>query len=301
MIERVFVGLPVWNRPDWAGVVYPPGTAPADRLAAYARIFNAVEGNTTFHATPSAATVQRWAAQTGPSFRFCFKLPRAITHERMLVNAGREHEAFIELLAPLRERLGPVLVQLPPRFEPRRLPALEDFLLARPPGPPYAVEVRHPGFFEGAAADELDGMLAELGVDRVILDARGVHEAFAAADPHALDPALAEAHARKPELPVRAVATGRCPVLRYVANPDLPANDARLRAWAEAVHAWLEQGRTPYLFMHLPNDFDAPRLARRMFEPLAARTHVGHLPSWPGEGRQPSQVGLFAGERDDAR
>lgn len=300
MISRVHLGLPVWNRPDWTGELYPPSTPPGERLAAYARIFNAVEGNTTFYATPPATTVARWAAQTGPGFRFCFKLPRAITHDRMLVNAGRDHEAFMSVLAPLGSRLGPMLVQLPARFGPARLPVLEDFLLARPPGPPYAVEVRHPGFFEGAAAVELDAMLGELGVDRVILDARGVHEPFDLQGDanegasHGHDPALVEAHARKPRLPAPAVATAQRPVLRYVANPALAANEGRLHAWADVVVRWLEEGREPYLFMHVPNDFHAPQLARRFFERLAARVDIGHLPSWPGEHRQPSQVGLFS-------
>jgi uncharacterized protein YecE (DUF72 family) len=305
MISRVFLGLPVWNRPDWAGELYPASTPAGERLAAYARIFNAVEGNTTFYATPPAATVERWLAQTGPGFRFCFKLPRAITHDRMLVNAARELEAFMAVLEPLASRLGPVLVQLPPRFAPRQLPVLEDFLLTLPPWAPYAVEVRHPGFFAGAAEAELDAMLAELGVDRVILDARGVHEPFGAeGDDHegaqrrsaaeSDDAALVQAHERKPVLPAPAIVTGPRPVLRYVANPDLPANDARLAAWIDEVVRWLEQGREPYLFMHVPNDFHAPQLARRFFEQLAARAAVGTLPSWPGEHRQPSQVGLFS-------
>jgi uncharacterized protein YecE (DUF72 family) len=288
MITRVFLGLPIWNRADWTGDLYPASTPPGERLAAYARIFNAVEGNTTFYATPPAATVARWAAQTDPSFHFCFKLPRAITHERLLVNAGREAEAFMDVLAPLGSRLGPVLVQLPPRFGPERLPVLEDFLLALPPVAPYAVEVRHPGFFAGNAAVELDAMLGELGIDRVILDTRGVHEATGE------DPALLEAHRRKPLLPAPAVATARRPVVRYVANPALPANDERLLVWAQQVVQWLEQGREPHLFMHVPNDFHAPRLARRFFELLAARANVGTLPGWPGEHRQPSQVGLFS-------
>jgi uncharacterized protein YecE (DUF72 family) len=301
VISRVYLGLPVWNRADWAGELYPASTPAGERLAAYARIFNAVEGNTTFYATPPAATVARWLAQTGPGFRFCFKLPRTITHDRLLVNASRELEAFMAVLEPLASRLGPVLVQLPPRFSPQRLPVLEDFLLALPPWAPYAVEVRHPGFFTGTAAAELDAVLGELGVDRVILDARGVHEPFdvdaddreGAGRPPA-DPALLQAHERKPALPAPAVATGRHPVLRYVANPDLPANDERIAAWIDEVVRWLDQGREPYLFMHVPNDFYAPQLARRFFEQLAARTDVGHLPSWPGEHRQPSQVGLFS-------
>jgi len=304
VISRVYLGLPVWNRADWDGELYPASTPAGERLAAYARIFNAVEGNTTFYATPPAATVARWLEQTGPGFRFCFKLPRSITHDRMLVNAARELDAFMAVLEPLESRLGPVLVQLPPRFDPGRLPGLEDFLLTLPPWAAYAVEVRHPGFFSGAAGTELDAMLAELGMDRVILDTRGVHEPFGAAgDDHGGaskraaegdDPALVQAHERKPVLPAPAVATGRRPVLRYVANPDLPANDARLAGWVEEVVRWLDEGREPYLFMHVPNDFHAPQLARRFFEQLAARADVGQLPSWPGEHRQPSQVGLFS-------
>jgi len=287
MIERIYLGLPIWNRADWTGELFPPGTAPGQRLAAYASVFNAVEGNTTFYATPPASTVARWAEQTPPSFRFCFKLPRTVTHDRLLVNAQREAEAFMRVITPLQPRLGPVLVQLPPRFGPDRLPALEDFLLGLPPQAGYAVEVRHPGYFEGSVAAELDAMLAELGVDRVVLDTRGVHEAVGD------DPALAEAHRRKPRLPAPAVATAGRPVLRYVANPELAANDERLEAWADHAVQWLEQGRRPYLFMHVPNDFHAPRLARRFFEHLSARTDVGSLPSWVGERRQPRQVGLF--------
>ncbi|MCA9709895.1 MAG: DUF72 domain-containing protein [Myxococcales bacterium] len=287
MIERIYMGLPIWNRADWTGELFAPGTPAGQRLAAYARSFNAVEGNTTFYAVPPAATVARWVEQTSPGFRFCFKLPRTITHDRLLVNARREVEVFMEVLEPLGPRLGPVLVQLPPRFGPRSLPTLEDFLLALPPGAPYAVEVRHPGYFEGAAAQELDAMLGELGIDRVILDTRGVHEA------EGDDPALVEAHRRKPRLPAPAVATASRPVLRYVANPELPANDARLSAWADQVVAWLEQGREPYLFMHVPNDFHAPALARRFFAQLSARTDVGSLPGWVGERRRPRQVGLF--------
>lgn len=289
MIERIWLGLPVWNRADWAGELFEPRTPADRRLAAYARIFNAVEGNTTFYATPPASTVARWAEQVGPGFRFCFKLPRTVTHDRMLVNAGREAAAFMEVLRPLKDRLGPVLVQLPPRFGPDRLPVLEDFLMGLPPLASYAVEVRHPGYFEGAAAPELDAMLEELGVDRVVLDTRGVHEAVGD------DEALVQAHERKPKLPAPAVATAMRPVLRYVANPDLPANDERLAQWAAQVVRWLEQGREPHLFMHVPNDFHAPRLARRFFDQLAALTHVGSLPSLVGERRSPQQVPLFSG------
>ena len=88
-------------------------------------------------------------------------------------------------------------------------------------------------------------------------------------------------------------------MLRYIANPDLPANDARLRGWAEQTVRWLEEGREPHLFMHVPNDFHAPRLARRFFTSLAELTPVGHLPGFVGERRSPRQVALFSGGEDE--
>ncbi len=287
MIERVRLGLPIWSRPDWNGELFSPGTPSDRRLAAYAGFFNAVEGNTTFYATPPPSTVERWREQTPPDFRFCFKLPRTVTHDRLLVNAMREAEALLHVLAPLGPRLGPVMVQLPPRFGPDRLPVLEDFLVELPTVAPYAVEVRHPDFFVGAAATELDAMLAELGVDRVILDTHGVHEATGD------DEALVQSKQRKPRLPTPCAATARFPILRLVADPDLPRNDARIETWVGHAVQWLEQGREPYLFMHVPNDFLAPALARRFFDRLRAHVDVGQLPSWVGERQQPRQVGLF--------
>ncbi len=75
-----FLGCPSWSEPAWRGSIYPRDIRPADCLSHYCRLFNAVEGNTTFYARPSAATVQRWAAQMPAGFRFCAKLPREISH-----------------------------------------------------------------------------------------------------------------------------------------------------------------------------------------------------------------------------
>ncbi len=290
MIEQIYLGLPIWNRGDWTGELYPSGTPSGRRLEVYARFFNAVEGNTTFYATPPASTVARWAEQTSDDFRFCFKLPRTVTHDRLLVNAGREAEVFREVLEPLGARLGPVLVQLPPRFGPSSLPVLEDFLVGLPPVATYAVEVRHPGLFEGSPAEELHAMLVELGVDRVILDTRGVFEASGD------DPALVEAQRKKPRIPTPMVASAMRPVLRYVANPQLSANESRLEQWAHTVVQWCEQGKEPYVFMHVPNDFHAPRFARRFFEVLSQHMHAGTLPRWVGEHHTPTQVGFCFGE-----
>ena len=286
-IERIFLGCPVWGRKDWVGELFRPGTPQAHYLDEYAKVFNAVEGNTTFYATPAPEIVSRWGEQVPPQFRFCFKLPRTVTHDRQLTHARREAEGFLARMAPLHERLGPFMIQLPPHFGPDKLPVLEDFLGALPGGLSYAVEVRHPDLYEGSACDELDAVLREQGVDRVVLDTRGLH----ARPPDT--PEDAAAQAKKPKVPLHAVVTGRHPLVRFIGDPDPAANEGLLWGWAKRIADWLAEGRTPYVFIHSPNDFFAPRLARQLMTMLSARTLVGEMPVWPAEQGKSHQMDLF--------
>ena len=73
---------------------------PAEHLADYARVFSSVEGNTTFYASPTPETVQRWADAVPDHFRFSFKFPKEISHQSDLVSADKQVTAFIRLLAP---------------------------------------------------------------------------------------------------------------------------------------------------------------------------------------------------------
>jgi uncharacterized protein YecE (DUF72 family) len=74
----------------------------------------AAEVNSSFHRPHRPATWGRWARTVGPSFRFAVKVPKAITHERRLVDVEPLVEAFLAEPAPLGGKLGPLLVQLPP-------------------------------------------------------------------------------------------------------------------------------------------------------------------------------------------
>lgn len=286
-IERIRLGCPVWGRKDWVDELFRPGTPQTGYLAEYAKVFNAVEGNTTFYATPSPEIVQRWRDATPPSFRFCFKLPKTVTHDRQLTNARREAEGFVARMAPLGERLGPFMIQLPPHFGPRQLPTLEDFLGALPAEFQYAVEVRHPALFDGAACEELDAVLGEQGVDRIILDTRGLH----ARPP--IDPHHAASQARKPKLPVHDAVIGSRPLVRVIGDPEASKNEGLLWGWARRVAQWLEEGHDPFVFMHCPNDFYAPRLARTFMTMLAERAEIGTMPPWPADQSRAHQMDLF--------
>jgi len=138
------VGCPMWANRDWVGRHLPADTPAGGELAAYARVCNAVEGNTTFYALPAPATVERWRAATPEGFRFLLKLPRTVTHERRLRDVAADLTAFADLFLPLADRLGPCSVQLPASFGPDDLGVLTAFLDSLPTALDWAVEVRHP-------------------------------------------------------------------------------------------------------------------------------------------------------------
>ena len=81
---RLHVGCAMWTHRAWQGRFLPQSLPASERLRSYASWCNAVEGNTTFYATPARSTVVSWAEQTDADFRFVLKLPREITHERRL-------------------------------------------------------------------------------------------------------------------------------------------------------------------------------------------------------------------------
>jgi uncharacterized protein YecE (DUF72 family) len=119
---KLHVGCAMWTYAPRQGRYLPGSLAPRDRLRAYATWCNAVEGNTTFYATPALGTVKSWAEQTAPDFRFILKLPKPITHERRLGDVGDPLRAFLAAIEPLGSRAHALWIQLPPSFSrrPRR-------------------------------------------------------------------------------------------------------------------------------------------------------------------------------------
>ena len=201
----------MWANRDWVGTYLPHETVVGGELAAYARVCNALEGNTTFYALPAESTVARWRDATPDGFRFMLKLPRTITHDKRLRDVAAELCAFVERFEPLRDRLGPCSVQLPASFGPPDIGVLADFLATLPSGFDWAVEVRHPDFHAcGAHERSLNDLLHDRGVDRVVFDSRAFF-----AGPNET-PEEHDAWSNKPRLPVRAVATAQQPILSLI-------------------------------------------------------------------------------------
>ncbi len=151
-IANLHLGTSSWSSQDWVGVFYPPGTPPADFLAEYAKHFDAVEADSTFYRSPSAAMVKNWNARTPAGFRLSAKFPQAITHEKVLSGCTAEVKQFLGVMELLGDKLGPLLLQFP-YFNKQAFASVDDFLTLLEPfldqlprSFSYAVEVRNKGW-----------------------------------------------------------------------------------------------------------------------------------------------------------
>jgi uncharacterized protein YecE (DUF72 family) len=282
-----FLGCPSWSEPAWRGSLYPAHASSAEFLSHYAHVFNAVEGNTTFYASPSAETVARWAARMPAELRFCAKLPREVSHNGDLRANLDAAETFRRLLAPLGSRVAPYWLQLPASFTPARLAELHSFLEPWQAGE-LAVEVRHPAFFDkGEDERRLNRLLHGLGIERICLDSRALFSC------DLRTPAVLHAQAKKPRLPLRPTAFSQSPQVRFIGHPELSANDPFMAPWLDKVASWIEEGRTPYVFLHTSDNRLAPQLAQRFHQQLMQRLPgLIALPQPEGDART-EQLGLL--------
>lgn len=263
---RLHLGCPVWAFPGWRGTLYTRDARREDFLSQYAEVFGAVEGNASFYGIPTEATVRRWCAETPAGFRFSFKFPRVVTHEAKLAGAERETAMFLERMALLPDRLGPLLLQLGPNFGARDLDRLDGYLGALPRELALAVEVRHADFHdEGPAEHALDDLLRSHAASRGNFD---THDVFAA---RADDESTLVAQGRKPRVPRRATHTAGPAFVRFVGRNVVNESAPALDFWVERVAAWLKAGVDVHFFTHTPDDAMAPELARLFHRLLAAR------------------------------
>jgi uncharacterized protein YecE (DUF72 family) len=256
----------MWSYAAWQGRYLPPSLSPRDRLSAYATWCNAVEGNTTFYATPAVGTVRSWAGQTSPDFRFVLKLPKVITHERRLADVAEPLRAFLAAIEPLGSRAHALWIQLPPSFGPADVGALAGFLTRLPREHRYCVEVRHRAFFAEPRSEQLlERTLGTVGAEWVPFDTTVLYGSPPSSD------AERQAWTNKPRVPRRAKALTGYPIVRYIGRDDNARTIAGWQPWLTTVAGWLREGRTPTVFIHTPDNVDALELARRFHDDVRAR------------------------------
>jgi uncharacterized protein YecE (DUF72 family) len=277
----------MWAQRSWVGRYLPRTTVPGTELGPYSRLLNAVEGNTTFYASPPALTVRKWRALAHPGFRFVFKAPREVTHDRRLRDVDGVIAAFVDLLAPLDDLLGGITLQLPPSFGPSDLDSLDAVLRQAPSTVRWSVEVRHPEFFGGDGRRRLETLLAANRAERVLLDTSWLFHRTPRTE------AGHEEWRTKPRVPVLTDALTDRPVVRFIGSDHPEFTDTGLRTWHDVVAGWLREGRTPTFFVHTPDNARTPHLARTFHD--VVRAMVPGTPELPEPPMTPpdEQMALF--------
>ncbi|MHA1248905.1 MAG: DUF72 domain-containing protein [Candidatus Helarchaeota archaeon] len=120
-MTEIRLGCSGWSYKDWIGPFYNEKITPNLMLPFYAKIYDTVEINSTFYALPkSVGIVEHWYKITPKNFIFSVKFPKRITHETLgikkLTSEINYIQEFYRKISALKEKLGPILVQLPPKF-----------------------------------------------------------------------------------------------------------------------------------------------------------------------------------------
>ncbi len=220
----VLTGTSGFAYDKWKGSFYPRELRSSAYLSWYASALDTTEINLTFYRMPSARITARWAEEVPPHFRFSIKLNRRITHHKKLEEVDSEMEYFQKGIAPVRDRLAAVLVQLPP-WAGSRLEVLKKFLSEYAGRLPLAFEFRHQGW----NTEETASLIENHGGTTVLSET----------DDHS---------------PVRR-SSARFLYLRLRRSTY---TDEELRDWAE----WLRDAARP-AYVYFKHDTEAPSLALR--------------------------------------
>jgi uncharacterized protein YecE (DUF72 family) len=233
----IWVGTSGWQYASWRGRFYPEDVPQRAWLQHYANRFPVVEVNNSFYVLPKEATFDRWRETAPPGFRFVVKASRYITHIRRLREAKDSVDLFWSRSTHLREKLGPVLFQLPPnlRADP---PLLKDFLDILPSKMRPAFEFRHDSWSD----DEVYDLLDRAGAAWVLAD--------------------------RPGWRVPLVLTGGWSYLRFhQGRPAHPAyRRSKLRTWAERIAGF--EAKEVFAFFNNDELAAAPSDAAALMEML---------------------------------
>lgn len=168
MTVELLCGTSGFSFKAWKGPFYPEKIPADEMLSFYASRLRAVEINNTFYRMPRKDVMATWREKVPPDFRFVIKASRRISHIKRLSDCAEPAGYLFAAVAELGERLGAVLVQLPPNFR-IDVARLVSFLELVPRKVPVAFEFRHPSWLD----DSVLAVLAEHGAAWVVADNEG--------------------------------------------------------------------------------------------------------------------------------
>ena len=251
-MPQLRIGCSGWTYKDWKGPFYPPKTPDARRLEHYSTVFDTAEINASFYRLPSEAMVEGWARRAPAGFVFAWKVSRFITHNKKLNECEDPIDLVFGRMAPLGDKLGPALVQLPPSLR-RNDERLARFLDRLPPGR-VTVEFRDPSWYDPVVYRRL----AERDVSLCISDH---HSA-----PSPWEVTASWVYVR-----------GHGPGGRYFGRYP----DEELARWAGHIDRWRAEGRDVYAYFDNDIKSAAPFDAQALMAALSVRPYEAAAPLRP--------------------
>ncbi len=228
---NLYVGTSGYSYKEWKGTFYPGDLPDKQMLRFYGERFRSVEINNTFYRMPKASVLEAWAQDVPADFKFVLKASQRITHMQRLKDAGDSVAYLLKVAVALKDRLGPLLFQLPPYLK-KDLRRLRDFLALLPSDRPCAFEFRHESWLDS----EIFSLLREHQVALCIAEAEdGV------------------------EIPFESTANWGYLRLR---RPDY--GDTELKTWANRVRetGWCDA----FIFFKHEDEGKGPAMAKRFLE-----------------------------------
>jgi uncharacterized protein YecE (DUF72 family) len=177
MKGKAHIGTSGFTYRHWKHVFYPPDVPQKRWLEYFAEHFDTVEINSSYYHMPRASVCAAWKHRTPEGFLFVMKMNGLVTHRRRLVGVEGMLTDFLAAVDELGEKLGPVLVQLPPRFG-ADVPRLDSFLRLCPGDYRWAVEFRDPSWL----CEEVYGVLRRHNAALVVHDLIADHPRQITAD-----------------------------------------------------------------------------------------------------------------------
>jgi len=237
---KIHIGCSGWNYEHWRGPFYPEDAPPKLWFEYYAEAFDTAEINNTFYQLPAAHTFKAWRAQAPDGFIYAVKANRYLTHLKKLKDAKAPLRRFLDRARLLRERLGPILYQLPPRWR-LNMERLESFLNLLPEDLRHVFEFRDQSWF----VDEVFQLLEERGAS------------FCAHDMPGLD---------VPRLAVGSLAYVRLHGAKEKYRSGYP--EPALRSWSRWMEQQLRSGRDTYVYFNNDAEAHAPHDALQLKEKM---------------------------------
>lgn len=167
-MRKYYIGCSGWHYDHWRALYYPEGLPKSKWLQFYAKEFSTVELNNSFYHLPSEKAFVTWRESTPDNFLFAVKVSRFITHIKRLRNLDSAVDNFLSRACLLKDKLGPLLYQLPPNMK-RNDEVLENFLSSLPQEYQHVFEFRHESWID----DSVFRILQQYNVGLCVFDMPG--------------------------------------------------------------------------------------------------------------------------------